>query len=94
MAGRAKANRFAALASLLAIFLLPLHFHSLAAPAKIAKECACLYGARLEAGPAPAPPSVIPDFDFQLFTFVADEESGRLSASSSSIRAPPALSVL
>ena len=92
-AGGAKAKRLAAVVSLLAIFLLPLHFHSLTASVKVAKECACMQGAHTKAGLAPASPSVIPVFDFQLFTFLADEESGRLSISSSSIRAPPALAV-
>jgi len=89
----ANAMRLAAVVSLLAVFFLPFHFHSLTATAKVAKECACQHGTRLEAGPAPAPPSVIPVFDFQLVTFVADEESGRLSISSNPIRAPPALAV-
>lgn len=92
--GGANAKRLAAVVSLLAVFFLPFHFHSLTATAKVAKECACQHGTRLNASPVPAPPSVIPVFDFQFVTFAADEEWGRLSISSSSIRAPPALAVL
>ena len=94
MARLANAKRLAALVSLLAVFFLPLHFHSLTATAKVAKECACQHGTRPEAGPATAPPTVIPVFDFQLFRFLADEESGRFSIAATSIRAPPALAVL
>ncbi|HSE86173.1 MAG TPA: hypothetical protein VLJ79_08145 [Candidatus Binatia bacterium] len=41
-------------AMLLFVFFLPLHFHSAAATAQVVKECSCVHGTRIEAGPAPA----------------------------------------
>jgi hypothetical protein len=46
--GATELKRLAALVSLLGVFFLPLHFHSLTAPAKLAKECACIQGTRTQ----------------------------------------------
>jgi hypothetical protein len=86
-------KRLSALVLLAAIFFLPLHFHSLTAPAKVAKECACLQGTRTVVNLAPPPPTVIPVLEFQPMAFVAGERYERLSVSVSSIRAPPVLAV-
>jgi hypothetical protein len=88
-ADRTGFKRLAALVALVAVFFLPLHFHSLTAPAKVAKECACVQGTRTVMGLAPAPPSVIPVFAFQPIAFAADVKYERLAVSFASIRAPP-----
>ena len=64
MAGLANAKRLAALVSLLAVFFLPLHFHSLTVTTKLAKECACLQGSRTQLAPS-APPAYVPIISVQ-----------------------------
>ncbi len=92
--GATEIKRLAAIISLVAVFFLPLHFHSLTAPAKVAKECACVQGTRTVVGLAPAPPTVIPVFAFQPIAFAADVKYERLSVSITSIRAPPVLAAV
>jgi len=48
-------RRFVSAGILLFVFFLPLHFHSVAATAQVAKECSCLHGSRTESGLSPAP---------------------------------------
>jgi hypothetical protein len=91
--GATEIKRLAAIVSLVAVFFLPLHFHSLTAPPKVTKECACFQGTRTVVGLAPAPPSSVPVFTFQPVPLAADEKYERLSVSFASIRAPPMRSV-
>ena len=48
-------RRFVSAGILLFVFLLPFHFHSVAAKAQITKECSCVHGTRTEAGLAATP---------------------------------------
>ncbi|MGH7931167.1 MAG: hypothetical protein ACREQV_25630 [Candidatus Binatia bacterium] len=89
--GGAGLKRLAALVSLIAVFFLPLHFHSLTATAKVAKECACSQGTRTTLSLADPPPSIVPVLEFQSVAFTAGQKYDRLSVSITSIRAPPAL---
>jgi hypothetical protein len=91
--GGTELKRLAALVSLLGVFFLPLHFHSLTAPAKLAKECACVQGTRTVASLAPAPSPLNPVFEFQPIALAAGEKCERISVSTTCIRAPPAPAV-
>jgi hypothetical protein len=87
--GANELKRLAALLSLLGVFLLPLHFHSLTAPAKLAKECACIQGTRTHLAliaPPPAPAPVVASQSIIVRTSipVSPEWPRRLS-----VRAPP-----
>jgi hypothetical protein len=92
--GATEIKHLAALVSLVAVFCLPLHFHSATASAKVAKECACVQGTRTVVALAPPPPTVIPSIEIQSLAFTAGEKYESLAVSFSSIRAPPALAVL
>ena len=87
--GGAGLKRLAAVVSLIAVFFLPLHFHSLTVTAKVARECACLQGTRTTLSLADSPPSIIPVLEFQPVAFAVGQKYERLSVSFSSIRAPP-----
>jgi hypothetical protein len=92
--GVTEIRRLAALVALVAVFFLPLHFHSLTKSAKVATECACAQGTRTVASLAPAPPTVIAVLEIQPLLFTAGAKYQRLSVSLSSIRAPPVLAVI
>ncbi len=86
-------KRLAALVLLVCIFFLPLHFHSLTASPKVAKECACLQGSRTLASLAQEPVILTPALEFQPIAFGAGENYESLSVPVVCARAPPVLAV-
>jgi hypothetical protein len=56
LAGAGEIKRLAAVIPLLAVFFLPLHFHSPVATGQIEKECSCLHGTRTLADFVPVAP--------------------------------------
>jgi hypothetical protein len=89
-AGLTGIKRFAALFALLALVCLPFHFHSLTAPAQIAKECACAHGTRAELGLPSPPAEIAPVIAIESLVPRVDTDDERLALSVRSIRAPPA----
>jgi hypothetical protein len=87
-------KRLAALLALVAVFCLPLHFHSLAAPAQVVKECACVHGMRTLLGPISAAPMIAPVNEVHPFPSTAESPYRHFAPCIASIRAPPTLSVL
>jgi hypothetical protein len=83
-------KRLAAVLSLIAVFFLPLHFHSLAAPAKIAKECACAQGTRTKLAPVAPPPAHAPIISARLIIVRTSTPVSVEWPSFVSVRAPPA----
>ena len=75
----------------IAVFFLPFHFHAIAAPVHVAKECSCIHGSRTEMATAPTQVNWAPalpqysceSFRPQLFSSLVD--TLRL------IRAPPVI---
>jgi hypothetical protein len=89
-AGLTGIKRFAALFALLAVVCLPFHFHSLTAPAQIAKDSACAHGTRAELGLPSQPAEVAPVIAIESLISRTEPEHERLAVSVCSIRAPPA----
>jgi len=93
-AGGIGLKRFAAAVSLVAVFFLPLHFHSLASPSKVAKECACLQGTRAKLAPIVSPAIHAPIISAQPVLVRTSTPVSVAWARTVCVRAPPvALSV-
>jgi len=83
-------KRLAAVVSLIAVFFLPLHFHSLTAPAKIVKECACAQGTRTKLAPIAPPPTHVPIISARPIIVRTSTPRSVEWPSFVSVRAPPA----
>jgi hypothetical protein len=81
--------RFVSAGILLFVFFLPLHFHSVAAKAQVAKECSCVHGTRTVAGLAVAPVSWIPVLTAQTVASTSFDRLGYVLFDNHGIRAPP-----
>ena len=75
----------------LTVFFLPLHFHSIAATAHVAKECCCIHGKRTEMGPAPAEVDSTPLIQLILYESFELQFFPGLVSSLQLIRGPPTL---
>ena len=81
-------------ALLVALFFLPLHFHSLTPAAQLSKECGCYAGDRTQTGLAPASMDWDPNLQASPVNLQEPQVPGWFSVRSRSIRAPPELSYL
>ena len=79
---------------LLAVFFLPLHFHSFTPAAQVSKECSCYHGGRTQAGLAPAPTDWTPTFQLSSVVVYELQVFGWHSFDSYAIRAPPSIASL
>lgn len=75
----------------LAVFFLPLHFHSFTVAAQFSKECSCYHGGRTQIGLAPASVDWTPAFEPAQVVLYEPEVSSWFSVDFHAIRAPPAL---
>ena len=82
-------RRFVSAGILLFVFFLPLHFHSVAATAQVAKECSCLHGIRTQAGLSPAPAGWTPVLTAEPVTSEAFDCFSYVQFQIHGIRAPP-----
>lgn len=76
-------------ALLLAIFFLPLHFHSFTLAAQLSKECACHHGDRTQVGLAPTPADWTPTLHASFIVPCEPQVFGWFWVDSHAIRAPP-----
>jgi hypothetical protein len=83
-------RRFVGAGMLLFVFFLPLHFHPVAAPVQVAKECSCVHGSRTDAGLAAAPAVWIPVLPAQPVTSESLDWLSNVRFQNHGIRAPPA----
>jgi hypothetical protein len=86
---RLEPHRLVGLLLLLAVFFLPLHVHSISAPAKVAKECTCLHGKRTDAVSAIVLPSCTPVLAAEPIATQFQHWSGYVFTLIRHIRAPP-----
>ena len=84
-------RRLAAVVLLLAVFFLPLHFHSLTLAAQVTKECSCYQGGRTQVGLAPASVDWTPAFQPTFIVVYEPQILSWLSIAAHTIRAPPAI---
>ena len=81
-------------ALLVALFFLPLHFHTFAPAAQLNKECGCYAGARTQAGLGPVSTDWTPNLQVSPVDIHEPQVFGWFSVHSRLIRAPPELSPL
>ena len=84
-------RRFVSAGILLFVFFLPLHFHSVAATAHVAKECSCIHGKRTEMGMAPVQADWAPPIRQVFYEPFELQLSSHVVTSLQLIRAPPTL---
>jgi hypothetical protein len=84
-------RRFVGAFLFLTVFFLPLHFHPATPTAHVAKECACIHGARTEMGMAPVVIDWTPPSACFVEEFFQPGLSSRFVVALQSIRAPPAV---
>jgi len=84
-------RRFVSAGILLFVFFLPLHFHSVAATAHVAKECSCIHGKRTEMGMAPVQVDWAPPIRQVFYEPFELQLSSHVVTSLQLIRAPPTL---
>lgn len=84
-------RRLSAAVLLLALFFLPLHFHSPTLTPTVSKECSCVHGSRAQLGLAAAPSEWAPLFEPSPLVVNEPLFFGWLSIESVSIRAPPSI---
>jgi len=82
-------RRLAAALVLLAVFFLPLHFHSVTPAAQVSKECSCYHGGRTQVGLAPDSGDWTPTFQPSFLVIVEPKVFVWLSIPSHTIRGPP-----
>jgi len=88
------ARRLIGAGLLLAVFFLPLHFHFLIPTAHFSKDCSCVYGTRIHAGPVATSLQWTPPFHATLIVVYEPLGFGSISVRSYAIRAPPAFTSL
>jgi len=82
-------RRLTAAGLFLFVFFIPLHFHSFASEAQIAKECSCLRGNRTQLASAPAPTDWVPSPFVSFFSPSEPQGPDRFTIARRAIRAPP-----
>ena len=75
----------------LAVFFLPLHFHSFTLTSQISKECSCYHGGRTQVGLTPVTDDWSPIFQPFFLTVYEAQALACFSVNSHTIRAPPAI---
>lgn len=78
----------------LAVFFLPLHFHSFTPTAQVSKECSCVHGSRTQVGLASGSTDWVPSLQQTVLVVCETQVFPWLSIDSHTIRAPPSVGSL